>query len=177
MGKKIAQMPYKEAWEKLQKDYFLSIGFLYKHLKEKYKEEGLLKYLKDVEVERFRRYYQTFSTKLAGILEKIAPGEVFEKKITEIVNEFQFFLGVGNIEIVDLDSEKATVKIKQCPYAKANEDAPKDLKTPKELYCRFQCNGYIKDICNDVMGFDIGFEPKEIECIYKIRRIQGKNRV
>ncbi len=170
MVKNIPEMAYKEAWEKLQKDYFLAIGYMYRYMKDKYGEDKTFEYLRDVEVERFRKYYQTFSTKLAGILEKVFPAQTFERKMTEIVKEFQFFLGVGNIQMLELDSNGGVLKIKECPYAKANIDAPSDLKVPKEVYCKFQCNGYIKDICNEVMGLDISFEPKEVECIYKVKR-------
>jgi len=170
MERKISGMPYKEAWEKLQKDYFLAIGYMYRYMKDKYGDDAVIEYLQEVEVERFRRYYQTFAAKLAGILEKIVPAQVFEKKVVEIVKEFQFFLGNGNLELLELDSEKATIKVKECPYVKANIDGFKDLKVPREIYCKFQCNGYIKDISNQVMKMDISFEPKEVECIYKVKR-------
>ena len=139
-------------------------------MKDKYGEEKVFQYLKDVEVERFKRYYRTFATQLAGIVEKVLPAQIFEKKMMEIVKEFQFFLGIGNIEIMELNSEKAIAKIKQCPYAKANADGPVDLKVPREIYCKFQCNGYIKDIADQAMNLNISFEPKEVECVYTISR-------
>ena len=95
---------------------------------------------------------------------------MFEKKINEIAKEFQFFLGNGNLELIELNSDTATIKVKECPYAKANIDGPKEMKVPRELYCKFQCNGYIKDISDRVLNISIDFEPKEIACIYKIRR-------
>lgn len=171
MEKQIKDMPHKEAWEKLQKDYFLAIGYMYRYMRDKSGDEEVLKYLRDVEVARFKRYYQTFATKLTGILEKIAPAQVFERKIMEVINEFQFFIGIGNIEVIDLSSERAKIRVKECPYAKANADGPKDLKVPREVYCKFQCNGYMKDICDKVMNVGISFEPKEVECIYSIKRI------
>lgn len=171
MEKKINAMPHKEALEKLQKDYFLAIGYMYRYMKDKYGDEEIFKYLRDVEVPRFKRYYQTFATKLADILGKIAPGQIFERKIKEIVNEFQFFIGVGNAEIIELDSETAKIRIRECPYAKANADGPKDMKVPRELYCKFQCNGYMKDICTKVMNIGINFEPEQIGCTYNITRI------
>jgi len=171
MEKQIKDMPHKEAWEKLQKDYFLAIGYMYRYMKDEYSDEEVFKYLREVEVPRFKRYYQTFATKLANILEKVAPGQVFERKMVEITKEFQFFIGVGNVEIIELDSEKAKIRVKECPYAKANADGPKDMKVPREVYCKFQCNGYMKDICTNVMNIGISFEPREIGCIYNIKRV------
>lgn len=172
MTKVVKEMPYKEAWEKLQKDYFLAMGYLYRYMDEKDGENKVFDYLREVEVERFRKYYQTFSVKLVGILEKVLPAQVFEKKVEEVVKEFQFFIGVGNIEIQELNQDTGIVKIKECPYVKANADAPANVKVTRDIYCKFQCNGYIKDICNDVMGIAIEFAPGKVECIYTIRRKQ-----
>ena len=54
MEKKIPEMQYKEAWEKLQKDYFRAIGYMYRYMRDKYGEDKVIDYLREVEVERFR---------------------------------------------------------------------------------------------------------------------------
>ena len=40
-----------------------------------------------------------------------------------------------------------------------------------EIYCKYQCGVYIKRLCEQVLGFGISFEPKEVECIYRVKRI------
>jgi len=171
MVEKVETMPYQEAWEKMQGDYLVAMGVLYRYLKDTYGEQGLIDYLNRVEIDRFRKYFKGFTTSLATILEKVAPGKMFERKMREIAREFQFFLGVDNIEILELDSEKGVARMKECPYAKATSKALEEIRTERDIYCKYQCGVYIKGICEQVLGFGISFEPKEVECIYRVKRI------
>lgn len=59
----------------------------------------------------------------------------------------------------------------ECPYAKATSKAPEEIRTERDIYCKYQCGVYIKGICEQVLGFGISFEPKEVECIYRVKRI------
>ena len=170
MVKKIKEISYKEAWEKLISDYMVSMGNLYKHLKNTYGEEGLVSYLKNVEIKRFREYFKSFTSKMESFLGKIAPGKAFQEKMLGIANEFQFFLGVGNIEVLELDSEKGVARLKYCPYQRASLTAPERVRTEREFYCKYQCGVYIKGVCEEVLGFNISFEPQKEGCIYRVSR-------
>jgi len=171
MVKKVESMPYQEAWEKLQQDYFVAMGVLYRYLKDTYGEQGLIDYLNKVEIDRFRKYFKAFRTSLGSILEKVAPGKMFEREAIELAREFQFFLGVDNIDMLELNSKKGVARVKECPYARANSTAPEEVKTEREIYCKYQCGVYIKGICEQVLGIGISFEPKGVECIYSVKRI------
>jgi len=171
MVEKVETMPYPQAWEKMQEDYLVAMGVLYRYLKDTYGEQGLIDYLNKVEIDRFRKYFKGFTISLAGMLGKVAPGKMFERKMREIAREFQFFLGVDNIEILELNPEKGIARVKECPYAKANSKAPEEIRTERDIYCKYQCGVYLKGLCEQVLGFGISFEPKEVECIYKIKRI------
>ena len=94
MVEKVETMPYQQAWEKMQGDYLVAMGVLYRYLMDTYGEQGLIDYLNKVEIDRFRKYFKGFTTSLGSILEKVAPGKMFERKMREIAKEFQFFLGV-----------------------------------------------------------------------------------
>ena len=54
MVEKVETMPYQEAWEKMQGDYLVAMGVLYRYLMDTYGEQGLIDYLNKVEIDRFR---------------------------------------------------------------------------------------------------------------------------
>lgn len=163
-------MPYEEAWRKAQEDYLVAIGCLYNHLLEEYGEEALIKYLEEIEVGRFKKYFQETVSGMARALANLAPGKAFEEKMKSIGYEFQFFLGVNNIEMEELDQEKAVARLLECPYQRAIQNTPADLGLTRDLYCKYQCGHYIKKLCEDVLGFSIDFDPQEKGCIYRINR-------
>lgn len=172
MTEEIKTMPYQEAWQKCQEDYLVAIGCLYKHLLEKYDEETLIEYLEEVEVERFRKYFEETVSRIAKMVSSLAPGKAFKEKMKSIGHEFQFFLGVNNIEIEELDGEKAVAHLVECPYQKALENAPggEELDLSRSFYCKYQCRVYLKKICENILGFSVKFDPQEKGCIYKISR-------
>lgn len=170
MPEEIKPMPYQEAWRKCQEDYLVAVGCLYKHILEKYGEEALIKYLEEVEVERFRKYLKKTVSRMARMLAGLAPGKAFEEKMKSIGYEFQFFLGVNNITTEELDGEKAVARLLECPYQKALLGAPKGLGLTRDFYCKYQCGYYIKKICEDVLEFSIEFDPQEKGCIYRASR-------
>lgn len=170
MPEEIKPMSYQEAWQKCQEDYLVAIGCLYKYILEKYGEEALIRYLEEVEVERFRKYFEKTVSRMARMLAGLAPGKAFKEKMRAIAYEFQFFLGVNNIKAEDLDEEKAVAHLLECPYQRALRSAPKGLGLTRDLYCKYQCRHYIKKICKDVLGFSIEFDPQEKGCIYRVSR-------
>lgn len=170
MGTAVKTMEYKEAWEKCNADYLSTTGAVYKYILDRYGEDDLIEFL-EKEVIRYKEYYSSLTNTFATILEKLAPGMVFDKKIQEVGYEFQWFLGVDNMEITELDTEKGIGKLKFCPYEKAITADPKGLDIDREFYCKYQCNIYMRGFCKAVLGFDLTFEPQETGCVYNIERV------
>lgn len=163
-------MDYKEAWEKIQSDYLITTGVMYRYLLNTYGEEMLVNFLQS-EVSRYKEYFKGFVAQLANVLEKLAPGKAFEKKMKEIAYEFQWFLGVDNMEILELDTEKSVAVLKYCPYERAFSKAPKGFDLQRDFCCKYQCEIYMKGFCRELLGFEISFEPQPLGCIYRARRI------
>jgi hypothetical protein len=169
MAEKVKDMDYKEAWGKCQTDYLVTTGAMYKYLKDTYGEETLVKFLES-DASRYKNYFKGFVAKLAHLFEMVAPGKAFEQKMREVAKEFQWYLGVGNIKILELNSEKSVAEIKLCPYERALVSVPKGLDIDRDFYCTYQCNVFMKEFCKEVLGFEISFEPKGEGCIYRTQR-------
>ncbi len=171
MAEKIHEMSYKEAWEKLQADYLVSLGVIFKFIKDRFGEQALVDF-ENSEVERYKSHLHGFAARLATALEKVAPGLVFKEKMREVAREFQWFLGVGNMRIVELNSDHALAELK-CPFEQALKSSPTDLGFGRELYCKYQCNTYASGVCKHVLGFELVCEPQpEGRCLYKARRLE-----
>ena len=168
MSEEIDSMPYKEAWQKSQEDYLVAIGSLYNYLLEEHGEEVLIDYLENVEVDRFDKYFEETVSLAEKAASKLAPEKAFEEKIKSIAYEFQFFLGVDNIEIEELGEGEAKIRLPECPYQKAIQNAPADLGLSRDLYCKYQCGHYIRGVCEEVLGWSIEFDPQEKGCIYRV---------
>jgi hypothetical protein len=169
MTETIKPMDYKEAWEKVQADYLITTGVVYNYVKGSYGEDSLLEFLES-DVSRYKEYFKGFVATLASILEKLAPGKAFEKKIKEVAHEFQWFLGIGNVKLLELNTEKAVVELGYCPYEKAISAAPKGFGLDRNFFCKYQCNVFMKGFCREVLGFEISFEPQKKGCIYRASR-------
>ncbi len=163
-------MSYEEAWTKLQADYLVSLGVIFKFIEERMGAQALADFEKS-EVERYKDQFRGLVASIAAMLEKVAPGATFKHKMRAVMHEFQWFLGIGNLTLVELEDDHAIGRLAKCPYEEALKTAPTPLGFGRELYCRTQCNMYVKGVCKEVLGFDLSFAPQKVGCVYTARRL------
>jgi len=174
MEMKVKKMSYKEAYKHLLETFVMNIGSFLNFML-KIDEKKLVDYLKE-EAQKFEyQYNKSFSPFGRFLTEAIPDNIVFPMKIKKVVEGFQFFLGVGNLEILEISSKEGLIQVKQCLFKKVVREAPQELNLKESHFCNYQCKEYLRELCEKVFKIGIDFHPQEKGCILKVKSIKSKS--